>query len=165
MRQIPLFWTLLGVLAAGQGIASAQAMVENAMGAARAATTAAPAKGIAGALNNMEKTLNKSLNGTSESAPAARPKAAGRSAAVATVAPPVAPPPPAVHYEDPEKIGNGMAYGDVVKRFGPAELEIITGMNTKSLSYRGHAAVFQIEVVDGKVASISDLTNGTIVKN
>ncbi len=164
MRQLPLLCTLLGVLAAGQGAASAQAMVENAMGAGRAATTATPAKGIAGALNNLEKSLNKSLNGTSESAPAARSKAAGRSAAVATVAAPPAPPPPVVHYEDPEKIEAGMAYGDMVKRFGPAELEIITAMNTKSLSYRGHAAVFQIEVVDGKVSSVYDLTNGTIVK-
>ena len=164
MRRFPLYWTLLPLVAACPHLASAQAMVENALGAGRAATSAAPMKGIGGALNNLEKTLNKNLNGPAVSAP---PRTSttpvnsleGAKLATLTVAP------PAVHYDDPNLIKTGVAYGDLVRQFGPATLEITTGPITKTLSYVSRGAVFQVDLIEGKVSQIEDVTHGTIVGN
>ncbi len=124
MKRFPLFWTILSLLVASQGIASAQAMVENALGAGRAATSTAPMKGIGGALNNLEKTLNKSLNGT-ESAPAAPATHTASTIETVHVTPAVVTS-PVLHYEEPKQIETGMLYPDLLKRFGPAALEITT---------------------------------------
>ncbi len=138
------------------------------MGAGRAATMTAPAKGLGGALNNLEKTLQQTLNGTepspaaarsSPAAPAPRPAPAHARRAVRTAAAPVpAPIVPEVHYENAQGIETGMLYADVVRRFGPAELEITTGLSRKILAYRDGAAALQVELVDGTVASIDGRT-------
>ena len=141
-----MFWSILSLLVAGQGIASAQAMVENALGAGRAATTAAPMKGIGGALNNLEKTLNKSLN-SSEPAPATSTVETVR------VTPPVVTM-AVIHYDEPKLIETGMVYPDLLKRFGPATLAITTGLTTKTLSYLSREGTFQVELIDEKVTSI-----------
>lgn len=164
MKRYPLFWTLLALAISAQGTASAQAMVENAMGAGRAATMTAPAKGIGGALNNLEKTLNKTVGATEESTPPASPKPAARTAASAPAAAAPAPA-PVVHYEDAAQIETGLVYSVVVKRYGPPALEITTGTNTKTLSYRSRASILQIELLDGKVTSVFDVTNGTMIRN
>ena len=168
MRRISFVWTVLGLLAAGGSALRAQAMVENAMGTGRAATMTAPAKGLGGALNNLEKTLQQTLNGTepapatpaaTPAAPAPRPAPSRARRAARAAAPPVpAPVVPAVHYEDAQGIEAGMAYADVVRRFGPAELEITTGLNRKIMAYRAGGAALQIELVDGTVASVDGPT-------
>ncbi len=83
MRRFPLFWTFLPLLALCPYAASAQAMVENALGAGRAATSAAPMKGIGGTLNNLEKSLNKTL-GVAETPAETRTAPATRKSAPAT---------------------------------------------------------------------------------
>ncbi len=140
-------------------------MVENALGAGRAATSAAPMKGIGGTLNNLEKTLNKTL-GVAGTAPATLPAPATRTAApsqsvrTATLTVPVAIA-PAVHYEDPKLIAPGTAYDELLRRFGPGAMEITTGLNTKTLSYVNREATLQVDVLDGKVSVIQDITHGT----
>jgi hypothetical protein len=144
MRRFPLFWTLLPLLAGCQGVASAQAMVENAMGASRAATSAAPMSGVT---KSLEKTLKKGL----PAAPASQPAVRVQTASVATIIMPAA---PVVHYDDPKGIETGTAYDELVKRFGPASLEITTGPLTKTMSYAGSEGVYQVDLREGKVSSM-----------
>ncbi len=113
-------------------------------------------KGIGGTLNNLEKTLNKTLAGT-ETAPSTSVRSATLTAPVASA--------PAVHYEDPKLIVPGTAYGELLRRFGPATMEITTSLNTRTLSYINREATLQVDVLDGKVSVIQDLTHGTILKN
>jgi hypothetical protein len=128
-------------------------MVENALGAGRAATSTAPMKGIGGALNNLEKTLNKSLNGT-ESAPAAPATHTASTIETVHVTPAVVTS-PVLHYDEPKQIETGMLYPDLLKRFGPATLSITTGMTTRILSYMSREGTFQVDLVDDKVTAIT----------
>jgi hypothetical protein len=169
MKRFPLFWTFRPLLALYPHAASAQAMVENALGAGRAATSTAPMKGIGGTLNNLEKTLNKTLNGAETapatlSAPETRTTAPAQNVRTATLAAPVAMA-PAVHYEDPKLIVPGTAYNELLRRFGPAALEITTSSDAKTLSYMSREGSLQVELIDGKVSEIQDITHGTILKN
>jgi len=148
-----LFLSILPLLAVSQGAASAQAMVENTLLTGKAVTSTAPMQGLAGAIGNLEKTLQKSLN-TVDLRPAA-PPARGRGAQVARAAAPVVTP-PVVHYESPMLIETGTNYDELVRRFGPASLEITTGPLTKSLCYLGREGAVQVELRDGKVTSIVD---------
>lgn len=153
MRRFPLFCTLMPLLAAVPCVASAQAMVENALGAGRAAVSTAPMQGlsksIGGVMGNLEKTLNKSL-----SSPEFQPAAPVRMAQLAVVAAPA----PVVHYDDPKLIETGTVYGELVQRFGPAAVEITTGPAAKTLSYVSREGAYQVEVSDGKVTSIVAVT-------
>jgi hypothetical protein len=160
---------LLPLLAASQGVASAQAMVENALLTGHSATATAPmqglSKGIAGALGNLEKTLQKSLD-----SPDFQPAAPVRTARAAA-GPGVAAAPglsastaisavmfvPVVHYENPKQIETGIVYDELVRRFGPAALEITTGPLTKTLSYMSREGPLQVDLSDGKVTSIVDM--------
>jgi hypothetical protein len=149
MRRFPLFWTLVPLLAASQGVASAQAMVENALLTGRSAASTAPVQGIGSALGNLEKTLQKSL-GSADSRPAP-PVVIVSAAAV------VAPAAPAVRYQDPKSIETGTVYDELIRRFGPAALEITTGPLTKTLSYVSRTGAFQVEMREDKVISIVDV--------
>lgn len=169
MRRFPLFWMFLPLLALCPYAASAQAMVENALGAGRAATSAAPMKGIGGTLNNLEKSLNKTLGvaetpAETRTAPATRKSAPATTVRTAALTAPVAIFVP-VHYEDPKLIAPGTAYDELLRRFGPGALEITTGLNTKTVSYMNREAILEVQLVDGKVSQIQDITHGTILKN
>jgi hypothetical protein len=56
-------------------------------------------------------------------------------------------------YEDPRLIQPGMAYDDLVERFGPPAMEMTTGPGGKSLMYVGMYGTTMIEVQDGRVAT------------
>lgn len=146
MKRFPLFWALLPIMATTASVASAQAMVENALGAGRAATSAAPMRGlgssIGGAIGGLEKTLKKSLDSTD-----LRPAAPARTVTALVITPVT----PARTYENPNQIETGTAYDELVKRFGPASLEITTGPLTKTLSYVNREGAVQVELRDGRV--------------
>ena len=127
------------------GIASAQATVEYGLGAARAATTTAPAAGIGKALSG----LAGKLDGTTK---APQPDSAARPSATPPGTPGTAAP-PAKKWEDPSAIETGLAYDELLRRFGPPSLEI-TGETGKMLTYSSRDGAFHIGVEDGQVTSI-----------
>ena len=126
------------------GVISGQAMVETGLGAGRAATSAAPAAGlgkaVAGALSNLDKAL----------------KSTDKSAASETIILPKDTPPtaPAKTYEPIKNAEVGLAYDDLIERFGPPALEIATGAGIRKLTYSGRDGATRIEVTEGKVSSI-----------
>ena len=124
-----------------------QAVVESALGAGRAAATAAPAQKIGNAVAGIAGTLGKTA------AASATAPTAGRTTRVTlpSSSKQVAPAKPARQYEDPKGIEEGMSYEDVVGRFGPPLMQIATGALSKSLSYTG----VQAEVEDGKVVAVT----------
>jgi hypothetical protein len=136
---------LLILCAAAVGVISGQTMVEAGLGAGRAATTAAPAAGvgksIAGAFSNLDKTL-KTADKAASSETIVLPKDAAPSA-------------PAKTYEDIKKAEVGLAYDELITRFGPPAMEIAAGEGVQKLTYSSKEASTRIEVKDGKVATIN----------
>jgi hypothetical protein len=144
-RSIVVLWLAM------TGIAYGQATVEAGLGAARAATSTAPAKGLGKSMSGLAGSLDKALKAGT---PKAESIAAGAPSANAPSATPATAPAPAPSWEDPAGIELGLSYEDLVRRFGPSAMSITSGTE-KSLSYPGKAGTFQVTVQDGKVASIA----------
>jgi hypothetical protein len=136
------------------GPAAGQATVESGLGAARAVTTTAPARGIGKSMSGLAGSLDKALKGGQQGSneqPAAVVPAKPATKAGATS--PKTSPPPVVNWEDPSGIEPGLAYDELVRRFGPSSMAITAGAE-RSLTYRGKDGVFQVKVQDGVVTSI-----------
>src|SRR6185436_12058041 len=123
------------------GLLAAQAAAEAALGSSMAVTTTAPAaqktgKAIGGAMDKLGKIFDDGSPAKSAE-PAARP--APRSAAKSTVAKRrpalVEPAVPAVSYEDPAGIKEGMEYDEVMRRFGPPAMKFTSGPVEEMLTY------------------------------
>ena len=131
------------------GTLYAQTAVEYGLGAGRAATTTAPARGlgksVAGAFGSLDKTLK---SGQTSEKPAVEVITVSTSSKVA-------PPVPAKNYEDIARAEVGLAYDDLVERFGPPSLEVAGSGETRKLTYAGKAGSTQIEVKEGKVSAIN----------
>ena len=134
------------------GIASGQEIMESGLGAARAATTAAPAKGVGKSLSGLAGSLEKAIKAQSPGS-LEQPSAAATSAAVQTPLAAANTPPPAANWEDPGAIEVGITYDELLRRFGPYSMAI-SDSTRKLLTYRGKAGVFQIAMQDGKVTAI-----------
>jgi len=150
---------VLGLLALGvcETPAFGQAMVE-------AAGAASAASGSAGALKALGDTIKGSLGSadstlqsattvvhTSDPVPAAKSqsKAGAKSGAAVT------PPPPKPVYEDPRQIQAGIAYEDLMRRFGPPAMRWTDEAGSTKLTYLTKAGPIQLEfAADGKVSSV-----------
>jgi len=134
--------------------AEGQTAVEAGMGAARAATTTAPAKGIGKSMSGLAGSLDKALKaGQQGSGGPAAGKATARTAGENLSTPAKSTLPAGPRREDPSGIQMGLSYEELIRRFGPPAMEITSELGT-SLSYSGKAGLFQLEVRDGKVVSI-----------
>ena len=140
--------------------ASAQAAVEYGAAAGASSTAAAAgAKGVGKAIGGIGSSLDKALKGgqPAASAPATvtRTTSPAKSAAPATKTAPAesVAPPPEPKFEDPSGIETGIAYDELVRRFGPPTLEI-TGEDGKSLEYSGKAGNYHLELKGDSVASV-----------
>src|SRR5215831_3613361 len=92
---------------------SAQTMVEAGMGAGAAATSSAPAAGIGKSLAGMMKTMDKTL------------KSADKTASETVIIPKdTQASQPAKTYEPIAKAEVGLAYADLIERFGKPAMEI-----------------------------------------
>jgi hypothetical protein len=133
--------------------ASGQAMVEAAMGAGRAATMAAPAKSMGKSVSGIAGSLDKAL-GSSDAAKAHEKtsttvvtnsakaaEATAQSAATITIR------------EDADGIEEGIAYEDLIERFGKPVMSI-TVAGDQTLTYKGIAGLYRVTIHGGKVASI-----------
>ena len=162
-----LFCTALCLVTAGA--AYGQAAAEAGLGAAGAATAAGPMKGIGNAMNGLSGALDKALKPV-QTVPEYKPAAATRvrpvtsakskatnkmdpAAGPVAAAPALAPPPPAKIWEDPAGVETGLAYTELLSRFGPPTM-IVTSSTERSFIYRGKQGMFQVQVRDEKVASI-----------
>jgi hypothetical protein len=137
----------LGLLLTGQ--AAGQAAVEAGLGAARAATTTAPAKGIGKSMSGLANSLDKAIQAGQKGSDAPASVTAVRVSSPSGKKPS----PAASNWEDPSGIQTGLSYAELVRRFGPPSMEI-TGETGTSLIYSGKAGTFQLEVRDDKVASV-----------
>ena len=142
-RSIVVLWLAIA------GIAYGQAAVEAGLGAARAATSTAPAKGLGKSMSGLAGSLDKALK-------TAPPKTPSTAAAIPSANTPTAEPAPAPapSWEDPAGIELGLSYEDLVRRFGPSSMSITSESET-SLTYPGKNGTFQVKVQGGKVASIA----------
>jgi hypothetical protein len=126
----------------------AQTMVE--AGTLTGATSGAAAaskgvgKSIGGVFTNLDKTLQAGKAAASETIIV-------RDSAPATATPAL----PAKTYEDIKKAEAGLAYDDLIERFGPPALEVAGAGGVKKLTYSSKNGSTQIEVKDGKVAAIN----------
>jgi hypothetical protein len=136
------------------GTAAGQATVEAGVGAARAVTTTAPARGIGKSMSGLAGSLDRALKGgqtgASEQSTGVVPaKPATKTEATATKTSPT----PVPSWEDPGGIETGLAYDDLVRRFGPSSMTIMSG-SERFLTYQGKDGMFQVKVQDGVVTSI-----------
>ncbi len=138
----------------------AQAVVEAAAGAARAATTAVPAqkvgKSINGAFDNLNRALQNSTKPKSTTSSAATSPASAPAAAAIT---PVPVPAPSVLnsevvFEDPSGIQEGMEYEEVTRRFGPPSLKLTTGPDQETLCYIKNVTSVDVTVRGGEVTAV-----------
>ncbi len=131
------------------GLAFGQAAVEAGLGASRAATSTAPAKGIAKSMSGLAGSLDKALKpAQKEAADEATPVPAPAPVVTAAKAAPAK-----QKFEDAGGIEVGLAYDELVRRFGPASMAMTFGAE-RSLSYPGKDGMFQVTMQDGKVKAV-----------
>jgi hypothetical protein len=154
-----LFGSSLMMVLAVPGIVRAQAAVETGLGAGRAAATAAPArsvgKQIGGAWGALDSAIKSGQDASSSQTVSPAPARSTRRSVPARKAAPSIPPAPAVAYADPSLISAGLAYDDLVKRFGPPSMEITLGPDKRMLQYVAKTGTAQLEVEDGKVKTVT----------
>jgi hypothetical protein len=148
---IPVSFSLWLAMA---GTAAAQATVEAGLGAARAVTTVAPAKGIGKSMAGLAGSLDKALKGGQQGSDIQPPAAIATKAASTTQSPSAGiSPAPVANWEDPGGIELGLSYEELVRRFGPSSMAITSGAE-RALTYPGKDGMFQVKVQDGVVKSI-----------
>jgi len=151
-RSLASFLVPFSLCLALAGPAAGQAVVEAGLGAARAATTTAPAAGIGKSLNGLSGNLDKAIKtgqqpSVQQTVTVINSKPPAKESATA----PAVPPPT---WEDAGAIETGLTYEDVVRRFGPPVMSI-SNRTERSLTYRGKDGWFQLELRDGVVSSVA----------
>jgi hypothetical protein len=146
------------LLAAFGGAARAQAVAEYGRMARQSSTATAKtyhtSKEIGGVWKSLDKTIKGSQNntGSREISPAATARVATvRSRTANTKSAPIV----GAVYEDPDHIPTGLAYEDLVHRFGSPSFEVTDGTGTTSLSYQGKEGSVDLELQEGKVTKVS----------
>jgi len=134
------------------GTAVGQATVEAGLGAARAATTTAPAAGLGTAMSGLAGTLNHALKG-GQPGPDAGPAAKNPARPLSKTAGAEGASPAASKWEDPSGIETGLSYAELTRRFGPPSLEITVDTG-RTLTYAGKSGAFHVAIEDEKVASV-----------
>ena len=160
MKFPALIVSVFHLLAAFCPTAPAQAAVEYGLGANRAATMSAPISGLGKQISGVWDGLNKTVK-ADESQPTSSVKPATASKRSTTTA-------PAGHkvasdvesmaaskYEDARHVETGIAYDEMVRRFGRPSMEITTGPGARTLSYAGHEGTVSVEVENDKVVKVT----------
>ena len=153
------------LLLALPALLAAQAAVEAAMGAGRAATSTAPAEKTGKAIGAAFEKLNRTLESGKEAPTKAEPaksqsakkpadSARPQKSAAATPKPAPSEPQPEVTFEDPAGIQKGMDRDVVIRRFGPPSLTLTTGPGEETLCYSKKDANISVTTHEGKVSSV-----------
>jgi hypothetical protein len=152
MRRLILPLSLSLLLSASVKL-HAQAMVENALGAGRAATTTAPAAGVGKNVNGLAGALDSLLKAAPGAANSSSPDVRNLHGTT-TRGTELPAPKRGVTYEDAVKIEAGMAYDDLLRRFGPPSLQFTDGPESISLNYRSKEGPVRVQMLDGKVSAV-----------
>ena len=144
------------LLITGSFTAQAQSVTEYGSMASKSSTVGRRANniadGIGGVWGSLDKTIKSQDRGTSHEAspgrtlprtpvPVRRRSARGPRAGAT--------------YEDPSRIQPGLAYEELIRRFGPASFEVSTGPGAKTLAYPGKGGDIDIELLDGEVTKVA----------
>jgi len=129
--------------------AAAQAVTEYGSMAGKSATVGKRANSISDHIGGVWGSLDKTITGSQEHSPspshttqrASRPAKRRARTAVAT-------------HEDPSRIVPGLAYEDLIRRFGPAAYEVTSGPRTRTVVYPGKSGDINVELLDNKVARV-----------
>ena len=158
MKSLALIVLAFLLLPAVCPTAVAQAVVEYGVGAARAATTTAPARDLGKQIGGVLDSLNRVAKaGEGQAAPKAQSSTGPvRSATAApsrtkTASPSL--PAPATVFEDPRHIEAGIGYEELVRRFGPPSMEVTTRPGRRTLSYAAREGAVAVDVENEKVVS------------
>lgn len=159
---------------------AAQAIVEHTLGTAAAAATAGAAQHLGNTIGERIKKIGtalptppprtlKPLTATvpgaigasaaapSATAPRATPSATAEGVTLALVpstAASASPSAPAVSYEDPAGIQEGMDYAELLRRFGPPSMKYSSTAGGQTLCYTRPDHGLDVQLRDGKVATI-----------
>jgi len=152
---------------------AAQTLTEYSLGATTALGTAAATRRLGdaaaerlrkqggGAVKSATANASRLPANPSPSSSTARPaRPAGADEAqtsAAIVAPtPASTPPqvPAVTYEDPAGIKEGMDYAEVLRRFGPPSMKLATTAEEQTLCYSGADGNVDAQLREGKIVSV-----------
>lgn len=128
---------------------AAQAVVEGALGAGRAATTTAPVQGVGKSMSGLAGALDKAL----KQAPASNSSAPSTAAVRVPAEKLAAPAPDKQKREDAAAIEAGIGYDDLLRRFGQPSMSL-TDEDGRTLTYAGKDGTYTVGVVDGKVKSV-----------
>jgi hypothetical protein len=153
---IILLWAGLPACLAGQAI------IEHAVTSGGAATAAGSANGAAGAIDGVLRKLDGTLDTAGKkphSATAHAKSSVARTAvpAVSPIAPQLAEPSESAKtYEDPAGIKTGMAYVELLRRFGAPSMQITSGGGEQTLYYfhKDGRAQTQVRVSGGQVLAV-----------
>jgi hypothetical protein len=137
-----------------------QAAVEYGLGAGTAAISTAPArnlgKQIGGVWDNLDKAAKSGDSQASTSiAPSTARKRSTTTAPAARKTASNAASPAAVKYEDARHIEAGIAYDELVRRFGPPSMAITTETGARTLSYAAREGYVSVEVENDKVVTVA----------
>jgi hypothetical protein len=128
--------------------AAAQATTEYGSMAGKSATAGKRANSISHHIGGIWGSLDKTITGSQQHAPSQRTaqharRQSRRRAHTAS----------AMH-EDPSRIAPGIAYQDLIRRFGPATFAVTSGPRTSTLVYPGKNGDINVELLDGKVTRV-----------
>ena len=141
--------------------AGAQAVVEYGTAAGASANGAAQlqktGKQIGGVWNSLSKTLQASPDQPGSQSPAP-PRTARRASVRSNKAPAPASTPAAETHEDSSSIQPGLAYDELIRRFGAPSFEVTTSPRTKALAYSGKNGTVDIDVQDEQVIKVAAAT-------
>ncbi len=146
-------WKLSLIVAIAPALMPAQALVEYGLAAAAAGNAGAASHSVGNAIGGIMTSLSKSLDSAGESAAAAPASfTAAKTGASAKAA--SAQPKPAIVYEDAAGIQPQMERAEMVRRFGEPSMNITAGPGRESMIYASKAGTVEVEVRDGKVATV-----------
>ena len=150
-------WTVGLVIMASPALLPGQAMVEYGLATAGSGVMGAPgqraSRSIGGVFSNLTKTLDAAKE-AQDIKPAAAVPPSGQANATAPAKPVL----PAATYEDPAGIQKGMDRAELLRRFGEPSMQITTGGGEESLTYAVKDRRVEVELREGKVASVETKT-------
>lgn len=158
MRPIPLLSISVVLFAAFPDSVRAQAVTEYDGIVHKSATVGAKANHIADEINGIWGSLDKTAGkatGNSSLQPAPSQTQTTRHAAVRSGAARTTVHLAGKQYEDPHAIAPGMAYDELVRRFGPPSFSITAGQDASSLTYLSKTGSVDLELRDDKVVKVT----------
>jgi hypothetical protein len=140
--------------------AFAQAAVEYGLGAGRAATMTAPIRNLGKQIGGVWDSLDKAAkSGDNQVTPSVQSSTASKRSSTTASArrktPSNAASPSALTYEDARHIESGIAYDELVRRFGPPSMAITTGPGARTLSYAAREGTVSVDVENDKVVTVA----------